>query len=326
MLIRGPSIRTVGSTELANDRALLRQVEQLFTHFEHSSSPYSIIFPFLPTLGKLRKIYAGVRLYLIVNRVVKARKQAEVRQNDPLQYLLDTGASNTDIVAFIVGCLFAGIVNAGVNVAATVSYLAASPEWMTKVRSEIKSFLVSAGPNTGDELHRQLDKLHKIPLSAWEDASNFPVLEDCFRESMRLNIQGGGFRRNISKHAVRVGDTGAEIPAGGFAAIHWQDMHMDPQIWKDPEQFDPSRYERGEQNAKPYAFLPWGRGKHACVGVRWAKLELTMIVVGMLCAFERIELIDEEGAVTRRLPQWERNWHSAERWHGVRLRCYPRTS
>lgn len=41
---------------------------------------------------------------------------------------------------------------------------------------------------------------------------------------------------------------------------------MDPQIYKDPHEWDPNRHDkaRAEGMATPHAFLGWGSGNHPC--------------------------------------------------------------
>lgn len=48
------------------------------------------------------------------------------------------------------------------------------------------------------------------------------------------------------------------------------EVHMDPNIYKDPLKWDPSRYypERSEDKKIPYSYLGWGGGLHPCVGSR----------------------------------------------------------
>lgn len=45
-----------------------------------------------------------------------------------------------------------------------------------------------------------------------------------------------------------------------------QDVHMDPQIYKEPHEWDPSRHDkaRAEGTTTPHAFLGWGSGNHPC--------------------------------------------------------------
>lgn len=48
-------------------------------------------------------------------------------------------------------------------------------------------------------------------------------------------------------------------------AYHLADLHMDPEIYPNPEQWDPARY---LPDAPPVESLAWGAGRHKCVGMR----------------------------------------------------------
>lgn len=60
------------------------------------------------------------------------------------------------------------------------------------------------------------------------------------------------------------------VPEGALVAYHLADIHYDPEIYKDPLKWDPSRYlpdrEEGKGHAMP--FLGWGEGRHPCLGKR----------------------------------------------------------
>lgn len=91
----------------------------------------------------------------------------------------------------------------------------------------------------------------------------------CLRDSIRLQALGTAFRRNISGRDVVVGDE--VIPNGAFVAYHLADLHMDPEVYLDPEKWDPDRYlpERAEdKRKKPHGYAGWGAGRHPCGGMR----------------------------------------------------------
>lgn len=98
--------------------------------------------------------------------------------------------------------------------------------------------------------------------------SDFPFLDLCLRDSIRLQALGSFFRRNISGRDVIVGDE--VIPNGAFVAYHIADVHMNPEIYPEPEKWDPERYlpERAEDKKRTYGFLGWGAARHPCLGMK----------------------------------------------------------
>lgn len=59
---------------------------------------------------------------------------------------------------------------------------------------------------------------------------------------------------------------------------------MDPRFFKDPEEFLPERFVRGDtslsaeyKNTNPFALLPFGFGVRSCVGQRFAETEIYVL-------------------------------------------------
>lgn len=65
---------------------------------------------------------------------------------------------------------------------------------------------------------------------------------------------------------VPIGSDGQVVPPGAYALYHSGDNHRNPEIYTDPEKWDPARYEKGreEDKAAPYGFTGWGAGRHPC--------------------------------------------------------------
>ncbi|KAJ9172746.1 hypothetical protein P3X46_015956 [Hevea brasiliensis] len=64
---------------------------------------------------------------------------------------------------------------------------------------------------------------------------------------------------------------GFQIQKGWHVNIDATCMHFDPALYKDPMQFDPSRF---DEMQKPYSFIPFGSGPRTCLGMNMAKLTL----------------------------------------------------
>lgn len=92
------TMRMVGCHEIVQDPALLKKTLHLFETVEKSSNAATIIFPWFPSLGVIRRTVAGGRLYMIFKKIIDDRAATGRREDDPLQFLLDQGDSVTEII------------------------------------------------------------------------------------------------------------------------------------------------------------------------------------------------------------------------------------
>jgi len=155
----------------------------------------------------------------------------------------------TEIVYFVAGALFAAQLNTGVNAAYLPCYLAASPEWLQKIRAEVE--VVAAKHASKDPNISLLDKLSSLPLDIWK--SELPLIQLCLRNSIRLNMPGVFFRKNLSNHSIPTGHGNEVIPPGSFPIYHVADAHRDPEVWAEPDKWDAARYlpNHAEDRIKP---------------------------------------------------------------------------
>lgn len=96
----------------------------------------------------------------------------------------------------------------------------------------------------------------RLPLRAWDE---LPVLDLCLKDTLRLQLSGLAFRKNISNQDVAISKTEAISP-GTFSAYYPRETHFNPEIYPNPEEWDPSRYlpERAEDKKQQYAWMGWG--------------------------------------------------------------------
>lgn len=52
----------------------------------------------------------------------------------------------------------------------------------------------------------------------------------------------------------------------------------DPAVWKNPEEFDPSRFMDNEDLPDPYTYLPFSTGPHKCLGHQFAKMQMKLVL------------------------------------------------
>lgn len=320
------TMRTVACNEVADDRKLLDRCLKLYEEVENASTPLSIMYPWIPLLSKAKRTYAGAQLYMIFKAVVDERNKTGRRDDDCLQYLMDHGDSITDIMQFVLGSLFAGQLNSGINAAWILCYLSKNQEWLERVRTETEEV---ANRWCADKSLPLKERLMQVPIEAWE--GEFPMVDLCLKDSIRLQLHGTAFRRNISNEDVVINKaTGESIPPGMYAALPVADIHYNPEIYSNAEEWDPGRYlpDRAEDKKTQHGWIGWGMYgdhcndgmvylrilgviPHPCSGMRFAKLENNIIMAFFVAYFENVQLIDKNGNPKPQISKADKNSHTA---------------
>ncbi|MFJ8148722.1 cytochrome P450 [Streptomyces sp. NPDC096048] len=144
-----------------------------------------------------------------------------------------------------------------------------------------------------DELHTQLGDR---PIS-YQDFRKLPYTAAAINEVMRLHHPNWF----LSRRAVSPVSLGNRcIPAGGEVAFSLSTMHRDPEVFDHPLRFDPDRWLDGRTDDLPRsAYMPFGVGKHKCIGDAYAVAEL---MVSIACIIRRWTLAHQPGTRVREVP------------------------
>lgn len=298
------TIRAASCKEVADDPEAVKKVTKLYWDAEKGSTPTSVLLPWFPSAARKRKLKATQDLFMLFKQHVDDRKATGRVEEDPMQSLIDAGDGANDIVVFVMGALFAGIINTGIMSSWLVLYFAENAEWKEKALNEIRSFVTQySSKEEGQSLAQQLSQ---IPPQVWED--EMPVLDQCLRETIRRSITGTTLRR-----VMQDGDEdpslvieGKKLKKGQFLAYHIGGTHHDPEIYSNPNNWDPSRFDRGEDKKQHWAFLGWGAGRHPCTGMRFAKLEVKLILSLILTQYE-YDVVNGAGNVVTKIPEPSRD-------------------
>ena len=135
-----------------------------------------------------------------------------------------------------------------------IGELAANPEWQQRLRDEVRGLGIEANDPSS------LDNLEKMPLA-----------EMAFKEAMRKKPPVP----SIPRRAVRdFTFKGFAIPAGTLVGINPLYTHHMPEIWPDPEAFNPLRFtDEAQRNRHRFAWVPFGGGAHMCLGLHFAYMQ-----------------------------------------------------
>lgn len=256
--------------EPGTDDALVTKVNNAFTITTRAGG--ALIRLPLPPFKWWRGLRARKFLEKYYYERVKERRNAE--GSDMLTVLChaedDDGNRFTDedIVNHMILLMMAAH-ETSTSATTTMAYnLAAHPEWQERCRDE------SARLGDGPLDIEALDKLEALDLVMNESLRMVAPLPFTMRRAVRDTELMGYY-----------------LPAG-TNVMTWPGMnHRLPELWTDPEKFDPDRFAepRAEHKRHRYAFAPFGGGAHKCIGMVFGQLEIKTIMHRLLRRY-RLEL------------------------------------
>lgn len=115
------------------------------------------------------------------------------------------------------------------------------------------------------------------PAPTVEQVARLSYLDAIIKETARLNPVVPIVVRQL-KSDLRIGNT--SMPAGCIAAPCIYLVHRRPDLWNEPEVFDPTRFLGGRVD--PYTFFPFGGGARHCVGAAFATYEMKIMLARMM--------------------------------------------
>lgn len=226
---------------------------------------------FLPTRYNRRKRWAHRKLDAVADEVAAARADGDER-DDVAGLLLRSGLGQKAFRHELRTFLLAGSDTTAMGLAWAMWELAAHPGIRDQVEQEADDVL-------GE----------RVPTE--EDVPKLRLCRAVVDESLRLHPPIWTMARDANDADVI---DGCPIEAGQRVVIPFFAMHRSPRHWTDPEAFDPRRFlEDPERARRSEAYLPFGAGKHLCIG---RELALTTLVVSVAMLSRRFRVMPD-GAV-----------------------------
>ncbi|MGH8578616.1 MAG: cytochrome P450 [Gammaproteobacteria bacterium] len=238
------------------------------------SSPFARLLPFdVPGLP-FHRFLDLVNDYDREIRQILARKRLSgADKGDMLSMLmpacadgLDTALTDDELLGHTSVFLAAGLETSANALTWTLFLLSQHPKVMVDLVDELTAVLHGAPPTVA-----QLERL--------------PLLDHVIKESMRV-ISPVPFNGRVTSHAASL--AGYVLPAGTEVFVSIYHTHKMPELYPDPNLFNPSRWD----NIQPsiFEYNPFSAGPRMCIGSQFAMLEMK-IVLGMLLQRYRLELV-----------------------------------
>nr|XP_009380098.1 PREDICTED: cytochrome P450 81F3 [Musa acuminata subsp. malaccensis] len=130
-----------------------------------------------------------------------------------------------------------------------------------------------------------------------EDIPNLPYLNCIINETLRLYHAVPLLVPHESSQDCTVG--GYDVPCGTMLLTNAWAIHRDPNIWDEPEEFKPERFQcEGGKEETGLRMLPFGSGRRKCPGEGLAIRLIGLALAILIHCFEWEKLPGEEVDMT----------------------------
>ncbi|CAH4028008.1 unnamed protein product [Pieris brassicae] len=166
-----------------------------------------------------------------------------------------------------------------------------------------------------DEVDDYFSKNDKL---SYECVSETPLLDACINETLRLYPLIGVLTRELVEDYKL--PSGVLLNKGMRIHIPVQHIQRNSEYFPDPDVFRPERFMGDEKESiKPFTYMPFGEGPRTCIGMRFAKMQIT---AGLLTILRKIRV--ELAPDTHMTVELEPRAMTTQPKHGIYLKFVPR--
>ena len=282
--LQGPEVRSKLTTEFA---ALYHDLDKGF-------SPINFLLPWAPLPHNRKRDAAHAKMRAIYEGIINKRREAKDKQEGEL-----------DMIGNLMQCVYKNGNRLPDKEIAhiMITLLMAGQHSSSSISSWIMLRLASE-PAVAEELYQeQLDNLDRTPNGElaplqYKDLDKLPLHANVIRETLRLHSSIHSIMRKV-KNPLPVPGTNFVVPtshvllaAPGVTALSdeffpnaaaWEPRRWETQTPSIDDKDDIVDYGYGavsKGTSSPY--LPFGAGRHRCVGEKFAYLNLAVIVAIMV--------------------------------------------
>jgi sterol 14-demethylase len=244
----------------------------VYHDLEKGVTPLAYINAHLPIPSFYKRDKARVRMVEMITKIVGDRRREKREGEDFLQTLMDSkysdgrSLSEHEITGMLLAGMFAGHHTSSVTTAWTLIELLQNPEYLRRCVEEIDRVFAGGARVT----HAALRELS--------------VVENAVKESLRMHPPLFMLVR-VAKQDFTFKDW--FIPKGTWVVLSPTVAHRMPNVFQEPDRFDPDRYvSPREEDKKDFAYIAFGGGRHKCLGNAFAILQIKAIMALLLGQYE----------------------------------------
>ena len=269
---------------------LFKEVSELYHDLDQGLTPLTVFFPNAPTSAHKKRNAAREKMVELFSKVIKNRRDNPNVQHsdgtDILSIFMDVkykdGSAITDeqVTGLLIALLFAGQHTSCITSTWTSLFILNNPDIMKRIVAEQKDVFDSQPDANVD--YKMVNE-------------DMPLLHNSMKEALRLCPPLILLIRYALKDVkVKAAGKNYTIPKGDMVLISPSVGMRIPEVFKEPNKFDPDRFGPGreEDKSSPYAYMGFGGGMHSCMGQNFAFVQVKTILSVLFREFE-LEMVSD---------------------------------
>ncbi|KAI8944033.1 cytochrome P450 [Xylaria longipes] len=178
----------------------------------------------------------------------------------------------------------------------------------TELRNDAEAYIIAGSDTTSNTLtfltwvlcgqpaikDQLIKELETLPLGFTDDDLKcLPFLNQCITEALRrFPVIPIGLPRYVPKEGADI--AGYWLSGRTTVTTQAWSLHRNPEVFPDPDRYDPSRWENPTKAMKD-SIIPFGGGSRICIGMHLAYIELRMGIAYFFQAFPNARVSTLEG-------------------------------
>jgi pentalenene oxygenase len=242
-----------------------------------------LVWPLFPAIRRFN--HALPRLDALTYEIIDAHRHDGVDHSDMLSILLaardECGDALTDaeIHDQIVSFLLMGTETTATLLAWSFHLLGRHSEAAQRVQNEV-------------------DRILDGRIAVYDDVAHLDYTRRVLTETLRLYPPGWMLTRVVTAETTLAG---RKLPSGTTLVYRPYLIHRRPDLYPDPDRFDPDRWLHDHAAALPRgAFIPFGGDARKCIGDTFSMLEATLALASITARWRLDPIL---GVITRPSPR-----------------------